>query len=196
MKINAVYVLVILFLLGECAAQKKTIKEKITVQDIEKISIEESPELITKEPMGEAQTLPETAEDKETEKTYDEIIYEKRETVSIIQVIESLEESYEKNDFELWKSFLTPKYREKYNDLELLKKEGWNAGNLESFFKLLVDTRRKGNIAALEISRVEFINPNKALVYVVFGDEEFPEPQHTFIKINDKWYKGLIEEGE
>jgi hypothetical protein len=196
MKITAIYVLVVLFLLGECAAQKGTVKEENTVHDIEKISIEESPELTTEEARGEAQALLETAEERETEKAYDEIIYERRETVSIIQVIESLEESYEKNDFELWKSFLTPKYREKYNDPEILKKEGWNVGDLESFFKLLIDTRKKGKIAALEISRVEFINPNKALVYVVFGGEEFPEPQHTFIKINDKWYKGLIEEGE
>ena len=123
-------------------------------------------------------------------------IDEKRETVSIITVIETLEESYKNNDFENWKLLLTSSYQEKYDNSEFLKGEGWDAGDLKTFFHLLVATRKKENITALPISRVEFISDKKALVYVILGEEEFPEPQHTFVRINDNWYKGLREEGE
>ena len=91
---------------------------------------------------------------------------------------------------------LSPKYREKYNNPEFLNQEGWDATDIESFFYLLIETRKKGNITALPISRVEFIKDDKALVYVILGDEEFPEPQHTFVRIENNWYKGLREEGE
>jgi hypothetical protein len=121
---------------------------------------------------------------------------EEKETSSIIDVITSLEKSYEKRDFEMWRSFLTEGYQKKYSNPEVLKEEGWNAKDLLSFFNLLVKTRTRANIGTLTISRVEFLNQNKALVYVMLEGEEFPEPQHTFIKINNKWYKGLFEEGE
>jgi hypothetical protein len=137
----------------------------------------------------------------DTEKPEEEIAftgqkseYEKKETVSIINIIEELEQCYKESDFKKWKSFLTPKYKERYSDSQSLKEEGWDAVDVESFFHLLVETRKTENINTLPISRVEFLNENKALVYVFFGDEEFPEPQHTFVRINGKWYKGLREE--
>jgi hypothetical protein len=137
----------------------------------------------------------------EKEKPREEIIfteqkseYEKKETVSIIYIIEELEQCYEEGDFEKWMSFLTPRYKKRYSDSQALKEEGWDAVDIESFFHLLVQTRKTENINTLPISRVEFLNENKALVYVFFGDEEFPEPQHTFVRINGKWYKGLREE--
>lgn len=46
-----------------------------------------------------------------------------------------------------------------------------------------------------EISRVEFVSTNKAYVYVILGGEEFPTPQHTFIRAGESWYKGLSHEG-
>jgi len=119
---------------------------------------------------------------------------EKKETVSIVNIIEELEECYKDGNFEKWKSFLTQRYKERHNDPQYLEAEGWDAVDVESFFHLLVDTRKTENINALSISRVEFLNKNKALVYVFFGDEEFPEPQHTFVRIHGKWYKGLREE--
>jgi hypothetical protein len=121
---------------------------------------------------------------------------EVRETESILDVIESLEESYKNRDYDMWKSFLTEGYRKKYGDPKVLKREGWDATDLHSFFDVLIEARARASIGTLSISRIEFINPNKALVYVMLGGEEFPEPQHTFIKINDRWYKGLFEEGE
>ena len=120
--------------------------------------------------------------------------YEKKETVSIINIIEDLEKCYKEGDFEKWKSFLTPRYKQRYSDPQSLKEEGWDAVDIASFFHLLVKTRKTENIGTLPISRVEFLNENKALVYVFFEDEEFPEPQHTFVRINGKWYKGLREE--
>jgi hypothetical protein len=119
---------------------------------------------------------------------------EKKETVSIVSIIEELEECYKDSNFEKWKSFLTQRYRERHNDPQYLEDEGWDAVDVESFFYLLVETRKTENINALSISRVEFLNKNKALVYVFLGDEEFPEPQHTFVRIHGKWYKGLREE--
>lgn len=116
------------------------------------------------------------------------------ETESIINVIESLEECYKNKDYEKWKSFLTKAYKERYNNPEYLHKEGWGVNSLEEFFNLLVETRKSSNIEALETSRVEFLSDNKALVYVKFKGKEFPKPQHTFIRINGKWYKGLIDE--
>lgn len=123
-------------------------------------------------------------------------IDEEKEAESIVSVIETLEGCYKTADMEKWQSLLTPMYRERHNDPEFLKLEGWSATDIESFFYLLVETREKGNITSLPISRVEFINQNKALVYVILEDKEFPEPQHTFIRLDNSWYKGLIEEGE
>ncbi len=120
----------------------------------------------------------------------------KREAESIITVIEKLEDCYKNNDFDNWLDLLTPRYRERYNDPELLAEEGWNVRNIGEFFNLLVDTRKKENIRALRISRVDFINPNKAYVYVFLENEEFPKPQHTFIKVGDSWLKGLSKEGD
>jgi hypothetical protein len=121
-------------------------------------------------------------------------IDEEKETVSIITVIETLEMTYRTEDYEKWLSLLTPRYKEKYSKRENLAAEGWDASDLHSFFALLVQARRKENIGSLEISRVEFVSPRKAHVYVIFKGEEFPEPQHTFIRIGDSWYKGLREE--
>ncbi len=137
----------------------------------------------------------------EAEKPKEEIAFteqkpedEEKETVSIVNIIEELEECYKDGNFEKWKSFLTPRYKERHNDPQYLEDEGWDAVDVESFFHLLVETRKTEHINALSISRVEFLNKNKALVYVFFGDEEFPEPQHTFVRIHGKWYKGLREE--
>ncbi len=118
----------------------------------------------------------------------------KQEAENILAVINRLEETYENNDFEGWQSMLTPDYRKKYSDPVNLREEGWDAADLHSFFNLLVKTRRKGQIKTLKISRVVFANPNKAYVYVFFKNREFPEPQHTFVRINGKWLKGLREE--
>ena len=117
-------------------------------------------------------------------------------TESILSVIESLEECYRTGDLEKWKSLLTPLYKEKYGDPSYLRAQGWGATDLNAFFRLLIKTRNQGNVTALAISRVEFINQQKALVFVILGGSEFPEPQHTFIKIENSWLKGLPEEGE
>jgi hypothetical protein len=121
---------------------------------------------------------------------------EKREAESIISVIEELEDCYKDDDFKNWLNLLTPRYQARYNDPQLLAEEGWEAQSISEFFNLLVDTRKKENIRALQISRVDFIGPNKAYVYVFLGNEEFPKPQHTFIKLGDSWFKGLSKEGE
>jgi len=118
----------------------------------------------------------------------------KQEAENILAVINRLEETYENNDFEEWQGMLTPDYRGKYSNPENLQKDGWDADDLHSFFDLLVKTRQKGQIKTLKISRVVFVNPNKAYVYVFFQDREFPEPQHTFIRIDGEWLKGLREE--
>ena len=123
-------------------------------------------------------------------------IDEEKEAESIVSVIETLEGCYKTADLKKWQNLLTPMYMERHNDPEFLKLGGWSATDIESFFYLLVETRKKGNITSLPISRVEFINQNKALVYVILGDKEFPEPQHTFIRLDNRWYKGLTEEGE
>lgn len=122
--------------------------------------------------------------------------YKQKATISILDTIEQLEQCYETQNFKKWKSLLTPTYKEKYSDPVFLKQQGWNANNLESFFYLLIQTREKNGIKSLPISRVEFVNPNKAYVYVIFKGKEFPKPQHTFIKIGNSWYKGLPDEGE
>ena len=116
------------------------------------------------------------------------------ETESIINVIENLEECYKENNFDKWKSFLTEAYKDYYSNPKNLHEEGWGVNTLEEFFNLLVETRKSSNIEALEISRVEFLSNNKALVYVKLKGKEFPKPQHTFIRINGKWYKGLMDE--
>jgi hypothetical protein len=117
-------------------------------------------------------------------------------TESILSVIESLEACYATGDFERWKSLLTPLYREKHDDQAYLQAEGWSATGLYPFFKLLIATRKQGNVTALKISRIEFEKSRKALVFVILEEREFPEPQHTFIKIGDSWLKGLPEEGD
>jgi hypothetical protein len=121
-------------------------------------------------------------------------IDEEKEAVSIYTVIESLEDCYRTKNYDRWLSYLTQAYRDHFNNPETLASEGWDAGNLEEFFDLLVSVRRKGNIGDLEISRVEFVSDYKAFVYVILGGSEFPEPQHTFIRIGDSWYKGLSTE--
>ncbi len=118
----------------------------------------------------------------------------KEQAENILDIINRFEETYEKNDFEGWQSMLTADYRKKYSNPEDLHKDGWNATDLHSFFNILVETRRKGQIKTLKISRVVFVNPNKAYVYVFFENKEFPKPQHTFIRINGTWLKSLREE--
>ena len=122
--------------------------------------------------------------------------YKEKETESILDTIEKLEKCYETGDFEKWESLLTPVYKAKYNNPIFLKEHGWKAKDLKSFFYLLIQTREKNGIKSLPISRVEFVNPNKAYVYVLFKGKEFPKPQHTFIKIGNSWYKGLPDEEE
>lgn len=134
------------------------------------------------------------AEPRPENETGQPAIDEERETVSIVTVIERLEDSYRTQDYELWLNLLTPAYRRRYSDPRHLEAEGWDAADLRSFFKLLVKTRKRENIGSLEISRVEFVSPTKALVYVLLAGEEFPVPQHTFIRRGDTWYKGLKEE--
>ena len=121
-------------------------------------------------------------------------IDEEKETDSIYTVIETLEDCYRTANFERWLSLLTGAYKDHFDDADILASEGWDARNIEEFFDLLVNTRRRGNIADLEISRVEFVSDYKAYVYVILGDKEFPEPQHTFIRIGETWYKGLSTE--
>lgn len=121
-------------------------------------------------------------------------IDEEQETVSIMTVIEQLEDCYRTQDYERWLSLLTPAYRRRYSDPRNLEAEGWAVHDLASFFRLLVRARKRENIGSLEISRVEFVTPTKALVYVLLEGEEFPVPQHTFIRRGDSWYKGLKEE--
>jgi hypothetical protein len=140
---------------------------------------------------GETDAVPENPK-KEAPLTPVEV---ERYTESIMNVIESLEACYATGDFERWKSLLTPLYREKHDDPAYLQAQGWSAAGLYSFFKLLISTRKQGNVTALKISRIEFEKPWKALVFVILEEREFPEPQHTFIKIGDKWLKGLPEEG-
>ena len=123
-------------------------------------------------------------------------IDEAKETRSIYTVIEELESCYSMYDYAQWLSLLTMSYRQHFNDREILEAEGWAATNIREFFDLLVQTRRGRNIGDLDISRVEFINDNMAYVYVLLDDEEFPVPQHTFIRVGDSWLKGLSNEGE
>jgi hypothetical protein len=123
-------------------------------------------------------------------------IDQEEETRSIYTVIEELESCYRTRDYEKWLNLLTSNYRRHFNNRAMLQTEGWDAENIREFFELLVQTRRKSDIADLEISRVEFVSDNKAYVYVVLNGEEFPTPQHTFIRINDSWMKGLSHEGE
>lgn len=121
-------------------------------------------------------------------------IDEEKETVSIYTVIETLEDCYKTQNYDLWLSLLTSAYREHFDNDEALASEGWDATNIREFFDLLVSARRRGNIGDLEISRVEFVNDYKAYVYVILEGKEFPEPQHTFIRIGESWYKGLSTE--
>ena len=141
---------------------------------------------------GETGAIPESSKE-ETLLTRVEV---QKYTESILNVIESLEACYASGDYERWKSLLTPLYREKHDDAAYLRAQGWTATGLYSFFKLLIATRKQGNVTALKISRIEFEKPWKALVFVILEEREFPEPQHTFIKIGNSWLKGLPEEGD
>ena len=116
------------------------------------------------------------------------------ETVSIYTVIETLEDCYKTQNYDRWLSLLTSAYREHFDNAVTLASEGWDATNIREFFDLLVSARRRGNVGNLEISRVEFVSDYKAFVYVILEGEEFPEPQHTFIRIGESWYKGLSTE--
>jgi len=188
------YFIIVLFLLfltlSGCSSKKYgAVKDQgIQQEDIQQEEIEE----ISEEKIVRAE------EKQEIEKieTPAPPIDEEKEAESIVSVIETLEGCYKTADLKKWQTLLTPMYRERHNDPEFLKLDGWSATDIESFFYLLVETRKKGNITSLPISRVEFINQNKALVYVILGDKEFPEPQHTFIRLDNRWYKGLTEEGE
>jgi len=188
-------------ILAGCATHKMARETEIQESGVE-------PEVVQSESAVQEETVPkkeeeitevEPAQQKEEEKA--EIaqslpINEQKETESIITVIEKLEECYKTNNFEQWLHFLTPAYKERYSNEENLRAEGWEAYDLESFFHLLVETRKKGDIRALKISRVEFVSPHKALVYVLLRDKEFPEPQHTFIMVGNTWLKGLKDEEE
>jgi hypothetical protein len=121
-------------------------------------------------------------------------IDEEKEADSIHTVIEILEDCYRTRNYDRWLSLLTHAYRDHFDDPNTLASEGWDATNIREFFDLLVSVRRRGNIRDLEISRVEFVSDYKAFVYVILGGEEFPEPQHTFIRIGETWYKGLSTE--
>jgi hypothetical protein len=121
-------------------------------------------------------------------------IDEEKEADSIYSVIETLENCYRTRNYDRWRSLLTHAYSDHFDDPHILASEGWNATNIREFFNLLVSARRRGNIGDLEISRVVFVSDYKAFVYVILGGEEFPEPQHTFIRIGETWYKGLSTE--
>ena len=153
-----------------------------------------------KKPTASVQSESEKTDELKPEGNVEEKIigkgYKQKETISILDTIEQLEQCYETQNFKKWKSLLTPAYKEKYSDPAFLKQQGWNDDNLESFFYLLIQTREKNGIKSLPISKVEFVSPNKAYVYVLFKGKEFPKPQHTFIKIGNSWYKGLPDEGE
>lgn len=121
-------------------------------------------------------------------------IDEEEEADSIYTVIETLEDCYRTRNYDRWLSLLTHAYRDHFDDPNTLASEGWDATNIMEFFDLLVSTRRRGNVRDLEISRVEFVSDYKAFVYVILRGEEFPEPQHTFIRMGETWYKGLSTE--
>lgn len=188
-----IIVLFLLFLTLSGCSSKKSAAVAVKDQGIQQEGIQlEEIEEISEEKIVRAE------EKQEIEKieTPAPPIDEEKEDESIVSVIETLEGCYKTADLKKWQNLLTPMYRERHNDPEFLKLGGWSATDIESFFYLLVETRKKGNITSLPISRVEFINQNKALVYVILGDKEFPEPQHTFIRLDNRWYKGLTEEGE
>jgi len=218
LKLNQ-YIFISLFLLWSilaisgCTTSSKTVKNQEITEQNKNINIE-------KDVSGAKKTISneETTTEKKIEKSTNEnktdtidksekpikevkkkVIskeYKQKETNSILNTIEKLEQCYETENFEDWESLLTPDYKAKYNDPVFLKEHGWKANNLKSFFYLLIQTREKNGIKSLPISRVDFVNPNKAYVYVLYKGKEFPKPQHTFIKIGNAWYKGLPEEGE
>ena len=199
-----VFVILFLFLFSGCTTVKKGVKNKQNPVKTEK-NISRQDNIVKKEESkGKSDNLSiengksnNSKNKKEVKKTnVIEEKYKKQETLSILDTIKKLEKSYEDSDFELWESLLTPAYKEKYNDPTFLKKHGWNANDLKSFFQLLIETREENGIKSLPISRVEFVSPRKAYVYVIFKGKEFPKPQHTFIKIGNSWYKGLPDEGE
>jgi len=180
-----------------CSTLEKSVKRKKAITNTEKEV--ESPEISRENNVKQKTTNTEISKvqaksDKKNKNITTE--YKKKQTESIMQTIEKLEQCYDTGNFVKWKSLLTARYKKKYNDPDFLKKQGWDAKDLKSFFYLLIKTREENGIKSLTISRVIFVNPNKAHVYVLFNGKEFPKPQHTFIKVSNSWYKGLPDEGE
>ena len=167
-------------------AAVKSGSEQVAEQPVQETSVSDDPET-------QAEAEEEIIEVREPEKLVLNIDEEK-EADSIYSVIETLEDCYRTTNYNRWLSLLTQSYKNHFDDPDNLASEGWDATNIREFFDLLVRTRRKGNIRDLEISRVEFVSDYKAFIYVILGGEEFPEPQHTFIRIGESWYKGLSTE--
>ncbi len=181
------FLFILIILISGCASKDKLVKtetEKVLISSKNQIKNEDKNRNI------------EEGKVEDSEKPKITETYKKEQSKSIINTINELEKCYETGDFEKWKSLLTPSYIEKYNNPDYLKKNGWNADNLKSFFFLLIETREKNGIESLPISRVEFVSPVKAYVYVLYKGKEFPKPQHTFIRIGNSWYKGLPDEGD
>ena len=201
-KISLFLAVMLIFTFSGCSTKKEALKTGAgTNSSIENQAPESKKNAIETITEQKKATEPAKIEDVNTDKIKNKQAkipesYKKEQTKSIIETIEELENCYKTKNYEKWKSLLTPEYKKKYGNPDFLKKNGWKANNLESFFYLLIETREKNGIEALPISRVEFVSPNKAYVYVLFKGKEFPKPQHTFIKIGDSWYKGLPEEGE
>jgi hypothetical protein len=190
--------LVLAMAMGGCVSTKRSRLEEPGVEnaDFER-PVDENPVGEKPEDEGRAKRAAESGGTSSTEEEPPLTQVKVEEyTESILSVIESLEKCYGTGDFEKWKSLLTPLYREKHDDPAYLRAEGWAATDLLAFFRLLIKTRKQGNVTALEISRIEFVNPWKARVFVLLDKSEFPEPQHTFIKRGNSWLKGLPEEGE
>lgn len=181
---------------GEPAVESQSRTEQQVEQPTNEASVSNGPE-IQEKPYQHSETeeveKEETIEVAEAEKPVLNI-NERKEADSIYTVIETLEDCYRTSNYDRWLSLLTHTYRDHFDDPNTLASEGWDATNIREFFDLLVRTRRKGNIRDLEISRVEFVSDYKAFVYVILGGEEFPKPQHTFIRIRETWYKGLSTE--
>jgi hypothetical protein len=192
MKYAAIF-LVLALALGGCISGKRARGERPRAEnpDFEKPAVE-NPDFEKPGGTGSTEVIPGAAGEEPPLTRAEAEEY----TESILSVIESLEECYRTGDFEKWKSLLTPLYKEKHNDPDFLQAGGWAASDLKSFFRLLIKTRKLVNVTSLGVSRVEFVNPQKALVYVILEDSEFPEPQHTFLKLGNSWLKGLPEEGE
>jgi len=183
-----------------CSSVKESVKGQNSAVSIEKNFEKEvqTPEIsetknVEHEASGKETSNVSTQNGNESSKNVT-IEYKKKQSKSIIETIKKLEQYYDTEAFEKWQSLLTSAYKEKYSDPEFLKAQGWEAKDLKSFFYLLIKTRKKNGIKSLAISRVEFVDSNKAYVYVLLKGKEFPKPQHTFIKVGNSWYKGLPDE--